>query len=441
VLLIALFAIVAVAQGIGDPSIPSDAIAVVDDAPNSTVTQDDFNRALAQTAAQQGIKEIPKTTDPQYQPLADAAESDLLLSRWVQGEAAERGIAPTDREIDDQLSKVKTQQFGCKADETQCDAFDKFLTQAHFTLDEARERVALTIISNQIQTDVLPDTPDVSTDEVQQFYDANIQQFEQPESRDVRVILTKTEADANAALAALQKDDSDQSFKAVASKYSVDEATKSTGGLRQGVVKGQSEPTLDDQIFTAPLNQLVGPFKGDAGFYVIEVQKITPAVTQSLDDVGDQIRQTLAAQRQQTIAQDFQTDFQNKWIARTFCADGYRIDRCSNAEPPPPTCTEQLIKTTGCDAPAPPRGVFEPGTQGVFGAPAPAVKPQGPVRPGAAAASSGQLPPGLVPGSVPPGSVPPGSVPPGSVPPGSVPPGSVPPGTAPQTAPPAPPGG
>ena len=56
----------------------------------------------------------------------------------------------------------------------------------------------------------------------------------------MRVILTKTEADANAALAALQKDDSDQSFKAVASKYSVDEATKSTGGLRQGVVKGQS---------------------------------------------------------------------------------------------------------------------------------------------------------------------------------------------------------
>ena len=437
VLLVVLFAIVAVAQGVGNPSIPSDAIAVVDDAPNPTVTQDDFNRALAQTAAQQGIKEIPKTSDPQYQQLADAAESDLLLSRWVQGEAAERGIAPTDREIDDQLEKVKTQQFGCKAGETQCDAFDKFLTQAHFTLDEARQRVALTIISNQIQTDVLPDTPEVTADEVQQFYDANIAQFEQPESRDVRVILTKTEADANAALAALQKDDSDKSFKTVANKYSIDEATKSTGGLRQGVVKGQSEPTLDDQIFTAPLNELVGPFKGDAGFYVIEVQKVTPAVTQPLTDVSAQIKQTLAAQRQQQIAQDFQNDFQTKWVSRTFCADGFRIDRCANAEPPPPTCTEALVKTTGCDAPAPPRGVFEPGTQGVFGSPAPTIKPQGPVRP-AAAASSGQLPPGLVPGgSVPPGSAPPGSVPRGSAPPGSVPPGSVPPGTA----PPAPPGG
>ncbi len=29
----------------------------------------------------------------------------------------------------------------------------------------------------------------------------------------------------------------------------------------------------------------------------------------------------------------FQANFQTKWIARTFCADGYRIDRCANAEP------------------------------------------------------------------------------------------------------------
>lgn len=430
-LLIALFVIVAVAQGIGDPSVPSDAIAVVDEAPNGTITKDDFNRALVQTAARQGLKEVPKTTDPQYQTLADAAESDLLLSRWVAGEAQERGIETTDREIDDELDKVKQQQFGGSEQQ-----FQKFLDQSGFTDEEARQRIELQLISDRIQTDVLPQNPSVSDDEIQQFYDANISQFEQPESRDVRVILTKEQADAQAALAALQKDDSDKSFQEVAKKYSVDEATKSTGGLRQGVVQGQSEPTLDDQIFSAQPNTLVGPFKGDAGYYVIEVQKVTPAVTSSLDDVRQQISQTLVAQRQQEIAQNFQDDFQTKWVQRTFCADGYRIDRCANAEPPPPTCTEQLINTTGCDAPVPPRGVFDPGSQGVFGSPPPTIRPQGPVRPASAAASQGQLPPGLVPG----GAVPPGSVPPGSVPPGTVPPqGSVPPGTAPQTAP--PPGG
>ena len=109
----------------------------------------------------------------------------------------------------------------------------------------------------------------------------------------MRVILTKEQAEAQAALAALQKDDSDETWQKVAKKYSIDEATKSTGGLRQGVVQGQSEPALDDQIFSAQPNTLVGPFKGDAGYYVIEVEKITPAVTTPLDDVRQQISQTL----------------------------------------------------------------------------------------------------------------------------------------------------
>ena len=88
----------------------------------------------------------------------------------------------------------------------------------------------------------------------------------------------------------------------MAKKYSIDEATKSTGGLRQGVVAGQSEPALDEQIFGAAEGELVGPFETDAGFYVIQVEKVTPAATQPLTDVSEQIRQTLAAQRQQEIA-------------------------------------------------------------------------------------------------------------------------------------------
>ncbi len=184
------------------------------------------------------------------------------------------------------------------------------------------------------------------------------------------------------------------------------------------------------QIFSSAEGELVGPFKTDAGYYVIQVEKVTPATTQSLTDVSEQVRQTLAAQRQQEVATQFQTNFQTKWIARTFCADDFRIERCANAPAPPPTCTQELIDTTGCDAFVPSRGVMNPGGAGVFGSPPPVVRPQGPQGPAPAAA--GALPPGLVPGgAVPPGSVPPGSVPPGSVPPGSVPPGSVPPGTPP----------
>ena len=86
-------------------------------------------------------------------------------------------------------------------------------------------------ISQRIQQDVLPQAPAVTDEEIQDYYDRNASQFEAPETRDVRVILTKTEAEADKALAELQKDDSPKGWQAVAKKYSIDEATKGFVGV------------------------------------------------------------------------------------------------------------------------------------------------------------------------------------------------------------------
>ena len=164
VLLVGLFVAVAVAQGIGNPSIPDDAIAVVEDAPDGTITKEEFDRSLAQTAAGQGLKDVPAPTDPTYQQLADAAQANAMLSRWVTGEAADRGIEVSDREIDQQLQQIITQQFGGKQED-----FDKYVIDAGFCTDEeqqtkplscadVRKQVQLMIISDRIQASVLPDS-------------------------------------------------------------------------------------------------------------------------------------------------------------------------------------------------------------------------------------------------------------------------------------------
>jgi foldase protein PrsA len=434
VFVVGSFVVVAAAEGIGGASVPDGDIAVVEDAPDGTITTEDFDGALEQTAARQGLREVPPTDDPQYELLADAAVSDLILARWVLGEAEERGIEVTDREIDEELENVKEQQFGSEK------AFQDFLDQSGFTEEEAQERIELQLVSDRIQSAVLPQEPAINEDEIRTFYDENITQFEQPETRDVRVILTKTEQEAGEAAAALEADASAKSFNAVAKEFSIDEATKSTGGLREGVVAGQSEPALDEQIFGAPEGELVGPFESEQGFYVIQVEAINAASTTPIEDATEQIQQTLVAARQQELAQSFQEDFQAKWTARTICAEDYRIDRCANVEPPPSPCTEEAAETQGCDAPVPSMRPIAPGTAGVFGAPAPTGLPQGPITP-APPTPPGGIPPGLspVPGA-PPGAVPPGT-PPGA-PPGTAPPGTAPPGT-PQGGPPpsVPPGG
>jgi foldase protein PrsA len=434
VLLVALFVGVALAQGLGQPEVSDGEVAVIEDSPEGTITQDDFDRSLAQTAARQQIDPVPEPGDEQYDLLKEAALSDLILAAWVHGEGEERGIEISDTAIDRELDTIKQQQFGSEK------AFERFLEQSNFTLDEARSRIELQLISDAIQQDVIPQEPEVTDEEIETYYDENEAQFEQPETRDVRQIKTEAEAQAQDALAALEADDSPKSWEQVAKEFSIDEATKSAGGLSQAVVEGQNEAFLDQQIFTAPEGELVGPFESETGWYVIQVESVTPAQTQPLecpaDDKGctpasDTIRQTLIAARQQQLASRFQEDFTSKWRARTVCAEDYVTDRCSNSDAAADPCTEKVAEETGCGAAVPSTRPILPGTAGVFGAPAATGLPQGPCawvlpqddpdyRPcdvaGMKPAGAGAvLPTGAQPGLVPttPGATPGGAAPPG----------------------------
>jgi parvulin-like peptidyl-prolyl isomerase len=369
--------IAAVTTGLGAPSVPSDDVAIVQEAPNEDITKAEFDRALEQTARSQGLDAAPAPDAKEYGTLRDAALSDLILARWITGEADERGLVVSETEIDKTLEQIKQQQFGGDKQ------FQKFLDSQGFTLQDARDRVELQLLSDRIQQAVLPQEPEVSDDDVQDYYDQNIAQFEQPETRDVRQILNKDEAQVQAAQEALAQDDSPASWKQVAKKYSTDQATKGNGGLRQSVAAGQSEPTLDNEIFSAAQGELVGPFESDSGFYLIQVEKINAATTTPLDDVRTQIHDQLAASIQQQAATDFETDFIDKWRSRTFCGDGYAIDRCSNFEGLTDACTgddkgeEGDVEKTGCPAFVPSTQPVPPGEAAFLGTAA--GKPQGPI--------------------------------------------------------------
>ena len=187
VVFVGLFVGFAVAQGIGEPSIPSDAIAVVEDAPADigTITKEQFDRALSQTAARSGLDSVPKPTSKQFPDIKDAAIGDLLDTVWIQSEAAEQGISVTDKEIADQLAQIKKQNFRTEAE------YQQFIERSGYNQEEINLRVELQLLSEAIQAKVGKDTPKVSDSGVQDYYDAAKSQFEVPETRDVRLILNK----------------------------------------------------------------------------------------------------------------------------------------------------------------------------------------------------------------------------------------------------------
>jgi hypothetical protein len=168
VLLVVLFLGFAIAQGLGDPSIPSGDVAVVEDTPGDTgeVSQADYDKALLQTASRAGLREAPKPGDPQYEDVKLAAMGDIFDSIWIQGEADEMGIEVTQQEIDTELKSIKRQNFRTEAE------YRRFLEESHFTPEDVDERVKLQLLSTQIQQRITEDVPEPSQSQVEDYYEA-----------------------------------------------------------------------------------------------------------------------------------------------------------------------------------------------------------------------------------------------------------------------------
>src|SRR4051812_3072226 len=280
----------------------------------------------------------PKVTDAQlkaqckqeYDSLRDQVLQLLISFQWIEGEAKAQGIKVSDKEVRAAFDKQKKQAFPKAAD------FQKFLKDSGQTEGDILKRVRLDALSNKIRDKVTKGKDNVTDAQIAAYYNKNKQRFAQPERRDLRIVLTKDKAKAEQAKKALE---SGQSFKTVAKKYSIDQASKAQGGKLPAVAKGQQEKALDTAIFNAKKGKLVGPVKTQFGYYVFDVSKITPASQQSLDQAKTTIKQTLGSQNQQKALDKFVKSFRKRWKAKTDCREGYRTQDCKNAPKATPTPT------------------------------------------------------------------------------------------------------
>lgn len=338
-----LFIVVAIAEGIGDPSVPDGAVAYVEDAPGDTgeITDAEFEHALEQAAAQAGVNKVPKPGDAQYDELKETALNFLFEGIWLRGFGAERGITVSEQEVNKELKKLKDESFQSPKE------FRDFLKEAKYTREDVRERVELQTISTKLQEQLQEDVPEPSQSEIESYYEAaKAAQFTQPASRDVRLIVNKDRKKAKQAKDALGKDNTQGNWKKVAKKYSEDQATKNNGGLQEGVTEGTLEEPLNEAVFNAPEGQVEGPLKAQRGFTVFEVTNTNPEQVQELKEVESQIQGTLQQQAEQEYFNSLIASFNSTWTDRTFCADGYLTERCAN------------FKGSGHPATAPP-GCYE----------------------------------------------------------------------------------
>ncbi|HEY3775355.1 MAG TPA: peptidyl-prolyl cis-trans isomerase [Solirubrobacteraceae bacterium] len=271
---------------------------------------------------------VRKTCQGVFTQLSTEVMQFFIEGYWYQAYAHKLGITITQAEINKQLDKEKKQQ-GIKTNA----AFAKFLKQYGYTTADINWRTRETLALQKLEAKY---PTKVTSADIAAYYKAHASTFGTPETRDMRIVLAKTQATAQKALSALK---SGQSWKTVAKKYSTDPTTKNNGGLLTNVSKGQQDAALSAAAFAAPQGKLVGPVKGSFGYYVVQVTKITPATQQSLAKATPQIKTTLANQKTTNASAQVNKKAKSLYGNRTLCAKYYVIQDCKGYKKPKTTST------------------------------------------------------------------------------------------------------
>lgn len=365
VLALGAFFVVAIAVaacGGSGNSVPSNAVASVD---GTAITKADYQHWYAinaKSSAQQGsaavvpdppaytsciaaveqaaakAKSKTKVTDAQAKSQCDqlntqitnATMGRLIQYQWLTKEAKSLGVTVSQKDVDTQLAQTKKTAFPTAK------AWNNFLKQSGMTMDDVDVLLRTNLYVSKIGQKVQSQSSPVTDAQVSSYYTKNKAQFAVPERRDLEIILTKQQATANEAKSAVQ---GGMSWADAAKKYSIDTVSRGNGGVLKGVAKGQQDQALDVAAFNAQKGTMVGPVKGQFGYYLVRVTAVTTGKQQTLDEVKGQIKQQLTQQHQNSKVQSFSTDFQKRWTSKTECRKGYVIPICKNAPKPKTTST------------------------------------------------------------------------------------------------------
>ncbi len=290
--LVALLAVILTAAACGGNKVPAGAIAAVGD---GVVTQQQFDEIMAQAkaqyAAQDGM-EFPEEGTPQYNQLVASIVLYLVQNELIAQKAKEMDVTVTDDELNERIKQIEDSVGGKKK-------LDKLLKEQNVTMAQLTEQVKASMLTDAVKEKVYEGV-EISDDKVKEYFDdpANADQFKQPETRDVRHILTKTRAEAEEVRALLVADPSDANWKKLAKKYSEDPGSKDNGGALGPVSKGRMVPEFEKAAWSLKVDEISQPVKSQFGWHVIQVTAVTPAKTQTFEEAKERIRQMLLFQEQ-----------------------------------------------------------------------------------------------------------------------------------------------
>jgi peptidyl-prolyl cis-trans isomerase D len=266
---------------------------------------------------------------------------DQILIRRLQS-LVTAGITVGDKEVRDAYRmaniKIKFDYAVISADDLRktINPSDSDL-QAFFTKNAARYATAVPeqrkVTYFAFTPDQLPGgAPQVSPQEIQQYFKAHASEYSVPEQARSRHILIKvapnadpkTDAAAKAKAEALLKQiQGGANFADLAKKNSDDPGSKDKGGELGFAHRGMMVPEFDNAIFTQKIGD-TKIVKTSFGYHIIQVEERQDAHTQSLSEVLPTIQATIARQKgaanEQNYAQSLTSEAIKNGLQKTAAA-------------------------------------------------------------------------------------------------------------------------
>src|SRR5215211_6604643 len=280
---------------------PAEPVANVDSQARKVVTfegGDVTQGELDEFAKQSGLGSGMSKDDPQYKAVIQQIMPQLVSIEIAKAYAQEHNITVSDKEVDQELAKLK-EQVGDQArasgqDVSNQEAYEQALKQNNITEDQLREDIRENLPVQEVQERVTG-AAEPSDKEIQNYYEKNKEaQFTTPEQRCVRHILFNKDQKEKAE-DVKQKLENGGDFAKLAKENSQDPGSAENGGDLGCLGKGE---TVQGEI--------VGPVKTEFGYHILQVTDVKPEQTRSLQEVESQIRSQLATEKQ--------SEAFNKWI-------------------------------------------------------------------------------------------------------------------------------
>ena len=260
--------------------------------------QDVFNAAMQSS----GTNLADLTRDQQLggytQLLNDLIDRQLLLSA-----ASKMDVSHEDVEVE--IKKFKS-QFPDEA------IFDTQMKQAGMNPEKLQNDVREELkIRSWMESRINP--PEILEADAKSFYDANINEFKQPETIKASHILFIVDTDAppdvvkqkeKAAKKAAVRAKIGEDFSAIAKELSEEPGAKESGGDLGFFPKDRMVPEFANAAFALNINDISEPVKTQFGWHVIKVTDKNPAGTMPFSKAKDQIVDYLKKTKQRDAVQN-----------------------------------------------------------------------------------------------------------------------------------------